>query len=391
MKKYISSIVLGIILALISFSLLQDSKETNNDFSYYDNIGFDFIIPKPWYSQIPEIKEKKFVTDITPYYMTGKKLVYNGKTLQTDIYLFENTSDLEISPFSKKLMLEGTPLSSGTIIIDERVCKSLNISVNDTVQISFGNDSISFFVCGITQQNHFATRPTASVLFTEKVKSDIEQTVENLAYSGAYVKVSDFSTAEKYFNKDYRALGRVGERSWYKNDKTYNYMKESIGKAEVAKEIINIAQIRANTKSVYVENKRLRNMNLFFSVLIVFFIPILFWLLFILSTSKSYRSDIKNGKTIKNLLGEFVFSEALVTIVFFTVIILLRKSLQISKISLLCLFFSNIAGTIVLIKITNKIIYRKCKSKKTIDESVDENTISQEKTIIISEETNSEE
>ena len=352
----IYGVIFGIILAILPIILLSNSYQKKDNSSYYEKLSFDFIVPKPWYSQIQELKALSFIQNAVPYYMTSRKVSFNGKNADVDLYLIEKDANIDVTPFSSNVLLAGEKLTSNGIIIDERVRNLLNIGINDGVQISFGSENINFPVKGVVYQNQFATRPTAAVFYSGKVKSNIEQTVEHFSYSGAYIKAENIADTENYLNKNYRALGRVGERSWYKTESAYNYMKESIERTSVAKEIINVAQIKASVKSNSAEASKSYHKHLLFSTSTVFALPILFWLMILLASSKSYRKEMKNGKAMRKVIAGFYVSEILSLVVFILVLIVFKNMLQTT--ALITLFISAVISFILVMKSTSKIISR---------------------------------
>ena len=210
---------------------------------YYERCNFDFIIPKPWYTQISEIKNMKFVDGIVPYFITEKKLTTKGRSIKVDLYIVEKDADFGMTPYSSALLTTGRIPDGTGIVIDEKTKRQLEVGVGDSVQISFQDGDIPFTISGISQTNKFSIYPTAVVLYTGKIK-DTVSSIENLSYTGAFVRVNDTEAGKKYFYEKYRALGKVGERSWYNDDESYEFMKKSIEGLSVEKEITNIDDLR---------------------------------------------------------------------------------------------------------------------------------------------------
>lgn len=362
-KKVIIGIVLGVVILFISINLTMNGENVGagkTDFdpsNYYSVIDFDFIIPKPWYSQIPEIKNMGFVEDVVPFYLINKSLSTKSKSSNIDIYIIERNANVDITPFSQSLTINGKMISEGNIVLDEQAKDILEASVGDEISMSLENSLIKLKTSGIVQKNQFATRPTAVIYYTGNVKSSLENSIANLAYSGAYVKARDISAAENYFNTTYRAMGKVGERSWYKDDSSYEYMKNSIQGTNVSKEITNVAQIRANAISSYKEAKKVGNINLVYATISVFILNFLTWFIIVIGSSKQYRERIKLGTKISAIIKEFVIGEILTTVIFVVGISLLRAVIGMN--TMMILMFAIITSCIILLVVTNKIISRK--------------------------------
>lgn len=214
---------------------------------YYERCNFDFIIPKPWYTQISEIKNMNFVDGIVPYFITEKKLTAKGRSIKVDLYIVEKDADFGITPYSPTLLSIGRLPDDTGIVIDEKTKRQLEVGVGDSVKISFQDGDIPFTISGISQENKFSIYPTAIVLYTGKIK-DIVSSIENLSYTGAFVSVNDIEAGKTYFYEKYRAMGKVGEQSWYNDAESYEFMKKSIEGLSVEKEVISVDDLRQTGK-----------------------------------------------------------------------------------------------------------------------------------------------
>ena len=269
-KKILVGVVLGIALTCVACTTMSlANKISTSTSSYYSLCDFDFIIPSPWYAQVKDLKEKDFVSSIVPYFVMKKKITANGKTSDVNIFFIEQFYGLQNTAYSNSLLSEGNSITSTTIVIDERTKNSLQLKIGDAVSFSIGNSTFDYKVSGISYDNKFSNYPTAIIYYDGKIKSEIEKTIENLAYSGAYVKASDISKAESYFIKDYRAMGKVGEPSWYDSMEAYSFMKESIENQSLAKEVINISQLRTIENANLVDKKKDNALILLITVVIV--------------------------------------------------------------------------------------------------------------------------
>ena len=318
LKKIAVGILFAVILLAFVFGVLfVFEKESTEEKAYYDSCGFDFIIPSPWYSQIPEIKKMKFVDEIVPYYVTGQSVVADSKNAKIDIYLFEEKANFSNTSFSENMLVSGKTLSENCIVIDENASKVLgNVSVGDSVSISFGDGSVKFKVCGIVQPGSFSFYPTAAVFFTGKVKKDVSAIAEKLSYTGAFVKVNDISAAENYFSTKYRAMGKVGERSWYEDDESYKFMKKSIEEMSFAKEIMNISQSKANATSKTSETKKSNSKRILIVTAGTFLLNFLLWRVHLTASSSRIRDRIKNGTKMDLIVHGFRWGAVISALIF---------------------------------------------------------------------------
>lgn len=356
--KMFIGILLGAVLAYVTCSAISSgSKKSVSKVSYYDTCDFDFIIPKPWYKQIPEIQDKDFVSSVVPFYVTKRKISGKENSCDVNLFMIEKYYGLNNTAYDDSLFIEGNGLFDGTVVIDERTKKSLNMNVGDDVSISIGDSTFKFKISGICRDNIFSNYPSSVIYYDGAVKREVESFIENLAYTGAYVKTSDVSAAENYFTRDYRAMGNVGDRSWYETDDSYNFMKASIEKQNVAKEVVNVAQLRVSEKSNVAERKKSESKVMFISFLIIFLGNFIFWLLYVLFSSKGYRERIKAGATQVSVVTEFILGE-ICTLIAFSACLYLLKGKE-NLIPVVPYMIVMLVSFILALLATSKIIWRK--------------------------------
>lgn len=355
--KIILGLFLGFILGGIVSFLNFTNPYSNEIPNYYEKCSFDFIIPKPWYTQIPELKKMNIINDITPYYVTGRQISSGGKTLDIDLFLFEQGANMDITAFGTSLLKDGVSKLTGTeIILDERTANNLGIKIGDKISVGFGGKSLTLEVIGIVYPNKFSTRPTAATLFAGSIKSEIEDSVEQLSYSAAFVSSSSISEAESYFNNKYVAMGKIGKRSWYENDDSYEYMKKSIQNTSVAKEITNIGQLKANSLSDYDEANNREVQNLFISIILILVLTIVIWLLNLSISAKTYRNDIRLGVKVNSVINKFILGEFMTLVSFILVLFLLRNNY--SKLQLCSFAATELISLFITVVLTKKNINR---------------------------------
>lgn len=359
--KFFFGIILGLILTCVACTTMSSINSVSTvKSSYFELCDFDFIIPNPWYTQVNEIKNKDFVDNIVPYYVTKKKLNGNSKICDINLFMIEPSYGLENTAYSESLVCEGNLPLNDRIMVDSRTKNVLGINVGDEVSVQIGKSIFKYIVSGIVYDNKFSNYPTAIISYDGNVRKEIENSIENLAYSGAYIKASNISLAENYFTKEYRAMGKVGDRSWYETEDSFEFMKESIEKQSVSKEIINVYQLRAAEQSNIVEKKKSNLVALLLTMVIVFLGNIVIWFLYLLFSSKTYRERIKAGTKQSSIVFEFIFGEFFTFITLSVCIYLLKAKTDFS--SVVSIVVSSIFSFILIAFISYKTINRKRKT-----------------------------
>ncbi len=354
-NKLLIGIISGAVIYLLCLLTLSGTHKIDNEFSYYDNIDFDFIIPKPWYSQIDEIEKLDFIDKVTPYYMTNKSI--SGNNIKIDFFIVEKNANLDKTPYSSTLLLKGKLSSVGEAVIDEKAQRTLNANLGDKITVTFGNEQCTFMISGIVRTNNFASKPTALIYFADGVKQGIKNSVKKLSYSGAYVDAIDIAKAEDYFNKSYRPIGKIGDRNWYDDEDSYEYMKKSIESMEVSKEITNTALLKANSVSKYTESTKSNIGILAITLVIDFVLYVLLWIIYLIGSSKTYRKRINNGEKVAEIVKEFRLG-AFVTL-FICSLFLIVSHAFIGKTSVIALVLVNIIAFAIINAQASKIITKK--------------------------------
>lgn len=363
-KKLLQGALIGITLAFIACASLSSvSAIPASVENYYDKIGVDFIIPSPWYSQIKEIQEMSFINSITPYFLHKKKISSAEKTIEINLISVENGADLTFTAYSEKVLIKGSKLTSNGIILDERASVALNANVGDKVTIGFGTKKISFDVSGIVENNRFSTKPSACIYLTKTILDIYKKENSNLAYAHAFVSSNSVSEAEEYFSTEYRAIGKVGERSWYDSDSEYLFMKESIERESVQREVINVSKLRAK-ENFQVEEKKTSNLiAIIISLCILLGGFPLVWTLLIVISSSSIHKRIRKCTSLQEIKNEFYFGEIISYISFaFLLFFLLGK--EISSEYFISIVIA-LLGLLISIGLSKKIL-NKNKAKKIV-------------------------
>lgn len=355
-NKIFIGLISGVIIYLITFIVLKGTNSVKNESSYYDKIAFDFIVPKPWYTQIAELEQMDFISTVTPYYMTNKTASLNGHNYNIDFYIVENGANLYNTPYTPFLLIKGNLPTENEALLDKKAADITNAAIGDTVSVTIGNETLKLKISGFVDINKFAAHPTALMYYTNSVKKAIESTIAHLSYSGAYIDVNNLAAAENYFNNVYRAKGKIGERGWYKDDNAYNYMKKSIKSANVAKEITNVSLLKANSYSKFQEAAKSNIQILFLAIIIQIIIYSLIWMLFLYFSSKTYRKRINNGEKASIIIIQFRIGEIFSAILNCLLLFLTKELLGIT--STYCLIISNIVCVFFILIYTTRIIKR---------------------------------
>lgn len=362
--KYFSKLFLGIItggiLALVACSSLSSIPTTATVIeNYYDKIGVDFIIPSPWYTQIKELREMRFIDTVTPYYVHKKKISSPTTTMEINLFSFEIGDNLLNSAFSENILIKGSKLNKDGILLDERTATILDVDINEKVTIGFGSKKITYTVTGIIEDNRFSTRPSACIYINEIVIDYYKSENPNLAYAHAYIKANNLSETENFLLTEYRAMGKVGNRTWYDSDSEYFFMKESIEKESVWREVIDVNKLRAK-ENFQVEEKKKSDINAIIVSLCILHVGFpLVWIFIIVIMSSSIHKRIRNNTSLKKIIKEYYFGEIVSFIVFDSLLFLLLGK----EVSLKYLISTGIAFLSILLTIgfSKRILSKKAK------------------------------
>ncbi len=120
---------------------------------------------------------------------------------------------------------------------------------------------------------------------------------------------------------------KVGDRSWYKNDSDYEFARDSMLEMSVAKEITNVAQIKANATSNTDTAKKMNIKNLLLAAFFVFAVNILAWLIVIFKLREGIKKQRlgKKGEKIETIIKEFKIGEATALVVFILSVFVLKN------------------------------------------------------------------
>ena len=381
MKKLanvIIGLVIGIFLLAISYAFLSASQKTDYGTDYYGRVDFDFIIPAPWFDQIPDIKSKEFVDDVTPYYLTEKTVSSKDKSAEIYIYLVDEDANIGITSFSKKFLVNGEVLKKDGIVIDESVKNLLGVSVGEKISVQIGSKAFDFTVNGVVQSNKFASKLSSIAYLSDDIKAAYEKAVKHTVYSAAFVKANNLVEAENYFNTEYRAMGKAGERDWYKDDDTYKFARNSALETPVGKEVTNIAQIKANVASNTNTAEKLNMKNLLFAALSVFVVNIIAWLVVIFSQRKKIKTvdQGKGGATSAEIINDFRFGE-IATFLVFLLSALLFKTIA-NYIQIAILLVCGLLSLLMTFSMTKQ-LFQSPQNQQTNKEKTQTQKIPQEK------------
>ena len=222
--------------------------------------------------------------------------------------------------------------------------------------MQIGSESFDFKVNGVVQANKFASKLSTIVYLTDSIKSAYEKSVKHPAYSAAFVKVNNVVEAEHYFNNDYRAMGKAGDRSWYKDDDSYNFAINSLLEIPVGKEVTNIAQIKANATSNTDSAVKTNLKNIVFAVCSVFVANIIFWLIVLFSQLKDIKKRRygNKGEKCEVVIREFRIG-GITSLLLFAASFVLLKVIA-NGVLLCCLFVSAILSLFVLFMLEKRIL-----------------------------------
>lgn len=299
MNKTISLLLASFLIGLCSIGivclfLIEPPAEIGVDYTAYN---FDYIIPRPWYSQIDEIADLGFVDSIIPFYLY-RSTTFDNVPLDFDLLLVENDRDFDVT----------INLDANCCIVDERFAEKSGLMVGDEIVFELFGTKQKKTVSDVLPSYPFSSRPTIFAELADDVESLLMNNINHLSYSGAYIRANNFQLADNYFYYKYYPLGKVGEPSWYENSETYNYMLNSITTTTAVNEIISVEPLRLQQSHVLSDYYEKRDLNFAMSLLIICLWITLPWIGLVLINKKGDEALLVLGYKISAITRRYIIS-----------------------------------------------------------------------------------
>ena len=348
------NIVVAAIIGLILFGLnnkfLSNTDKRENETPYYKNLSIDYIVISPGYTQKKELEALPFIKEVTPYYYTQQTFLHNGESFKIGLYIIEKDADINNTPFSQKLLIDGALPNENEIIIDQSTAQSAKASLGDNAEVFIGNVKMSMRISGVVQANKFSNESYNALIYcTEEVKKALGQ-FKDLSYQGAYIKASDVIQAGEYLKKSYKAKGEIGDPSWYESYAEYESTKKKIENADFSKEITDVSYLKADAVSNNAEKTDHNRKNIVYALISGLTVYFAAWLFVVITKENEYSKRINNGTKINTIIKEFVAGQFLCCAItcILTFVVLYGKFPQ----NVMYVIFANVLSFLIVRKIT---------------------------------------
>ncbi|MCI5752074.1 MAG: hypothetical protein MR038_06265 [Oscillospiraceae bacterium] len=214
-------IFLGLLIASAFF--WAERQETKGKFNI-EQTKVDFIIEAPSQDQVAEIDARGDVDKVVPYVYRSADIKGNKKTVNSSLYIIENTDDLGYTVFSDRLKLQTTASTANNpLYVSYDLAKSAGLSLNDTTSITLSGTSIEFTISGIYKSDYRNVGGTAIAIMQNDVKALCGLEYK---YNGAYVCSNDVSSTQSYIEK-YVGMGDIRSADEFDSDDAYQQYLEN--------------------------------------------------------------------------------------------------------------------------------------------------------------------
>ena len=216
----------------------------------YENESVDFDIPSPAEAQISELEAMSFIESVFPYYYTKINVSFGEKQRETNLLMFEPNRSTELTMYSELTLIERLePRPENPIYIDHLFAKESGVGIGDTISVTLGGKKIDFTVYQINETNSYYKGGAVMVEWGGAQKEAVISGSAFVRYSGAFIDASDYSSAKRYLDNDYRALGRLKDESAFETSEAYDRHYETITTTSCRNEITDFTVKRADASS----------------------------------------------------------------------------------------------------------------------------------------------
>jgi len=224
----------GIQSVSIDQNIDQVSQLYNRMLSTYNQSDYDILLAQPGLTQKENIMAIEGVEDIFSFFKDESLLQFNNQSFPS-ITIFSNENNRDITPFNERRVLKQLDSRPTNFIeVDQIVANQLELSLGDSVQVSFSfGASFPFIVSTIYMEDYSYSLDNQNngvsyVEYTDSLE-DYLQTLygEGLHYFGAYLKVDDVSSTKTRLENEYKPYGQMFPRSNFPNQSAYDAYVET--------------------------------------------------------------------------------------------------------------------------------------------------------------------
>jgi hypothetical protein len=299
-KKLLPQLTISALTILVGTIVIQaqvinpyvDARFTNyQTLSLYDQTEFDYIVYKPSFTQIEELKNRPDVSAVVPYFEFAVQI--NNQSTFTKFIAFEPDANLELTFFNQnRLLFSQESTESLTAIVEENLFASLGGDINSPIVMNVGGQNLSYSITEVYERNPLYidsgsgfNNGVFAIQYDASFRNLIEGILDYVAYEGAFVKTSnspsfyDFLTTENVENR-YKPYGLVEPRENYETEDSYlaalfdvenfDYRQNNFYKDDAREEWVETAnQASENAKNVSTQAYLILALLGFFSTAII--------------------------------------------------------------------------------------------------------------------------
>lgn len=219
-------IALGVLTVLLIVTLLLHGSYYNNSLQLnIEKIDCDYIAIISSEEENNKIENSDYAEYVIPYYYFSANI--NNKST-SNLYVIESLGDSLYTTFSDKLLLkQSTKSVDNEVYIDEEVSKKFNISINDTITLSFADSKLEYVVTRIYQSDMRNIDGSMMIELDENTYNIISSYYNNVKkYKGAFVVSNNHNKIKDTFEDDYIDLSNLAEKRsiMFENDITTSYI-----------------------------------------------------------------------------------------------------------------------------------------------------------------------
>ena len=175
-----------------------------------DDHPFDFYIDLTTKDDVEGLSGEAFVESVFSFsMMTFQRPGYeNPMDGQMALLVAPSFENLEVSPYADLVKQDPAIMQNpekNPILISNDLANAGNLSVGDIFyqDTKASDEPLSFTVAGIFRQTPLFAQFEAVALLNDQISSIFSDKVDELGYTNAYVKASDFTALKSYFDEEF--------------------------------------------------------------------------------------------------------------------------------------------------------------------------------------------
>lgn len=261
---YLSVLLVSFILAM-NANQLRFNNYLNQ--SRYDNILYDYVVPKPGFDQVVNMKSEPHIEALVPFYQFNGSIKINNTNSFTTILVINDSTDTIHTNFSAQRLIKSIEETTHSVYIDFALANQANIKLGDQILMNFSSYSFTYTVTRIYETDNSFVLNNGVVMVA--VHDELAQFITNqkFSYAGAYITSSQVNETSAYLST-YKPLGLLKDRELFDSQDAYEVYLSNFNAINYSNEIISIDHLASNTRISTVD-KLLPYLLFSFSILVM--------------------------------------------------------------------------------------------------------------------------